>query len=81
MYDYLGACPQPADAGMRLSEATEEQYLKEQHACGPDGRRASEPRQDELADKRLDQEEQKRAECNRKAISQHEGKVYRFRMR
>jgi hypothetical protein len=54
---------QPAH-GVRVQVSGGQAQLKEQEACSPDGRRASEPRKKLLRENRLHEEEQERAdEC------------------
>ena len=50
---------------VRVAVAGQQQYLEEQHACGPHGRHAAEPGQDLLAQDELDLKQQKSPDADR----------------
>ena len=54
-----------------VAVAEQEQQLEEQHAGGPHGRGAAEPRQDLLADDELDLEQQAGADADRGGEQEH----------
>ena len=51
-----------ASQAMRVGVAPEQHDLKKKHACRPDTRTATEPRENELADQWLDLEKQESAQ-------------------
>src|SRR6202162_1454080 len=67
----LPAWSQAAYRSMRVRVAAEENDLEEEHAGRPDRRHAAEPRQDVLADDRLDLKEEKRPEEDRNGEEEH----------
>lgn len=67
----LPAWSQAAYRSMRVRVAAEENDLEEEHAGRPDRRHAAEPRQDVLADDRLDLKEEKRPEEDRDGEEEH----------
>ncbi len=62
MQERLLARVQTATQNVRVGITAEQQHLKEQHAAGPNSGPAAKPREDVLAEKKLDPKEQKRAE-------------------
>ncbi len=58
---------QPVSVGI----PTREQELKEKHHRGPDGGRPTKPRQDKLADHRLNLKEEKRGEKDAGGEEEH----------
>ncbi len=64
MQDRLSKGRKVGDQQVRIGVACEEHELKEEHAGGPDGRTAAEPRQDRFADDRLNLKQQKRGDQN-----------------
>ena len=50
---------------------TQEEYLEEEHAGGPDAGPTSKPGEDELADHRLDLEQQESSKKNRQREKNH----------
>lgn len=71
MKDHLGARLQPSAAEEGISITCEEQDLKDQQAGGPDRRRATKPGENEFADERLQQEQEKSATECRKTVKDH----------
>jgi len=71
MQEELPARVQSAGQEVGVKVAAEQERLEEQQACRPHRRRAAEPRKDELADERLDQEEQESTQQNREAVKRH----------
>ena len=71
MEEHLLPWTEPRDAAVGVGVAREEHHLKEEHASRPDGGSATEPRQNEPRDERLDEEEQERAPEDGKAEGKH----------
>ena len=68
-----------ADDPVRVEIAEQQGHLEEQHAGRPYRSRAAEPRQDHLADQRLDLEEQEGAEENRQPVMKGQAQVDLYR--
>ena len=66
MNEHLRAGPQPPNHEVHVGISGEQQQLKEQHAGGPHGGRATEPRQDQLRNQRLRlKQEEGRDKCGK----------------
>jgi hypothetical protein len=72
----LPAGRQAAHRCVRVGVAAEENDLEEEHAGRPDRRHAAEPREDVLADDRLDLKKEKRPEKDRDGEEEHGARDY-----
>src|ERR1035437_5884801 len=71
MHHHLAARLEPARSEMRIRVAAQQQHLEEQHAGGPNPGAAAEPRQDILADKWLNLEQQEGPGKNGQRMDSH----------
>ena len=70
--DYLATRGETRGDPVRVGVPAQQRNLEEQHAGRPDRRGPPEPRQDPLADHRLHEKQQKRAEERRRRIDQQD---------
>src|SRR5271167_414385 len=68
--DGLASWREAANRRVRVEIAEKKCGLKKDQARGPDGRRTSEPRENQFGDEWFDQEKKKRSEKNRRGKEQ-----------
>lgn len=68
MKDGLASWHEAANRGVCVEIAEKKRSLKKNQTRGPDGRRPSEPREDQFGDEWFDQEKKKRSEKNRRGV-------------